>query len=550
MTEPRNSSDTTNFSSEGAPSAANAEKTLPLEGDRGEKGADGGGATPAMGPAPADDEADAGADARNDGESDAGTDAAEAGATLERPFVDATAPRPAVMDTPARHGRAAGASPADPAGSPRPRTRFRDVTGALGSYLRGRVALIAAFGRGHRIAAALLLLLTAGLVTCLAVALGNASDVPGTDLIEADAKTRLAAPDYQPGDFGADDILVARSASVGKVSRSATAIDSSNAQFGASGYATAEVTVEYSGGSVKARQTATLGYARVDGQWVAIGEPQNAKVAWEPTAGVDQKKVVAGASALLERADASFDASKASEGAREMTLAQIYEGAQISVASEAFDAQTRSDAVTLTCVKQSDYESYSCTLDVTFSFSLADGSWSVSEATASAEAKTRTFDPLMGNWTGTFQSQSTQGAKCLAAGTAGLSITLSKNETTTSGSQLTGTISGLAHYHEHPSSDAESCDGDKTFEDVPFMATLVGGHDDATGSDLAFVATLPEEVGGTVTVTLGFGTSDDPSRVVAVVKTTYPHTGSFLFIPYNETIVYEDLFVLKKAGVD
>ena len=95
--------------------------------------------------------------------------------------------------------------------------------------------------------------------------------------------------------------------------------------------------------------------------------------------------------------------------------------------------------------------------------------------------------------------------------------------------------------------DASSCNGDTNLDAVPFSATLVGGHNEATGSDLTFVATLPEDVGGTVTLTLGFGTEDDPGEVVALVQTTYPHTGSILFIPYEETLTYTDVFSLSRT---
>ena len=81
---------------------------------------------------------------------------------------------------------------------------------------------------------------------------------------------------------------------------------------------------------------------------------------------------------------------------------------------------------------------------------------------------------------------------------------------------------------------------------MPFTATLVGGHDDETGSDLTFVSTLPDQVGGTVTLKLGFGSAEDPDRVTALVRTTYPHTGSVLFIPVERTVTCTDRFTLER----
>lgn len=80
------------------------------------------------------------------------------------------------------------------------------------------------------------------------------------------------------------------------------------------------------------------------------------------------------------------------------------------------------------------------------------------------------------------------------------------------------------------------------------MANYYGGHNADVDSDLAFVAALPEEVGGTVTVTFGFGVGGDPAQAVARVQTTYPHKGTFLFIPYDQTITYTDVYLLRKVS--
>ena len=458
----------------------------------------------------------------------------DAQATARRAPVDATAPRPAALNV-ASDGEEDA-------------PRFHDVTGTFGDYVRGRRAAIRDFFATHRVVSALLALLAVAMVACLALAFAHASGVPDNATIDADARERVAAPAYDAGSFGADDILVPREVAVRATKRSATAIDSSEAQFGASGYASADVLVTFSGSSVRAEKSATLGYARVNGAWIGIGDEADTQLAWEALAGVDQKKVVANVDELLARAEASFGEAGAqgSTAAGELSLADIYADADVEVVSENYDAEAQTDALSLRLTKASSYEAYVCDLAVTFSFRPASGQWEVSEISASKNAKTRVFDPLESTWQGTFQSQETSGTKCLGARRDGLTLSITGNETADGTTRLTGTISGLAHYHEHPSSDAESSEGDKRFEDVPFTATLVGGHNEATGSDLTFVATLPEEVGGTVTVTLGFGTTDDPSRVTAVVQTTFPHTGSFLFIPFEETITYEDTFVLAR----
>ena len=53
--------------------------------------------------------------------------------------------------------------------------------------------------------------------------------------------------------------------------------------------------------------------------------------------------------------------------------------------------------------------------------------------------------------------------------------------------------------------------------------------------------------GGTVSITLDFGTTSDPTEVVAVVETTYAHPTSFLFVEYEENIGYKDSYVLHQT---
>lgn len=464
------------------------------------------------------------------------TDAANAAGTADA--IDATEKRPVAVAPD-------DGTPDGDAEAP----RLRDVTGTFADYVRSRRKAMRDFLTEHRLASAILGILALAMVACLVMAFMHTQGVPDNATIESDARSRVSAPTYDPGSFGAKETLVTRSATVRSTRRSATAIDSSEAQFGASAYATADVLVSFSSPSVKADKAATLGYARVDGSWIGIGDETDTQVAWEALAGVDQDRVLENIDEVFDRAESSLASGSGSGAAREMSLAYLYHDADITVTSNEFDAEAQQDTLVINCEKASDFESYTCELTVVFSFSPVTGQWEISEASVTKDAKVRTFEPLVATWEGAFQSQSTDGTKCLAGGSeAGkLTVVVEKSETVGDTARLTGTISGVAHYHEHPKEDAESCEGDSTFEDIPFTATLVGGKSEVTGSDLNFVATLPEEVGGTVTVTLGFGVDGDPTRVVAVVQTTYPYTGSFLFIPFEETITYSDTYALSRA---
>lgn len=434
------------------------------------------------------------------------------------------------------------------------RPHLSDVTGITGSYLRASFADFLAACKRHKGGCLVFGAILVACVFILASAVLNARNVPGADFVEKDAWTRLGAPEYAPGVFGSQDNLYMSEVKVDSQRRVVRTNDSSQAQFGASGYAEAHVTAKFGNGSVVATKTATLSYAKVGSTWQSIGGEADASVSYEAVAGVPRTQVLANLDDLLAEGKRSLKAATktagGSTGGAGLTLAQIYDGAKVSVESEDFDGEAQTETVSLTCVKASSFESYTCRLTTHFAFRPVNGVWEVESVEVNDDAKTRTFQPLVGTWEGTFQSQETDGAKCLGAGASPLSVTFEAAETADgdAGARLTGSISALAHFHEHPSADSAACDGDEALADVRLVANYYGGHNADVDSDLAFVAALPEEVGGTVTVTFGFGVGGDPAQAVARVQTTYPHKGTFLFIPYDQTITYTDVYLLRKVS--
>lgn len=434
------------------------------------------------------------------------------------------------------------------------RPHLSDVTGITGSYLRASFADLLAACKRHKGGCLAFGAILVACVFILASAVLNARNVPGADFVEKDAWTRLGAPEYAPGVFGSQDNLYMSEVKVDSQRRVVRTNDSSQAQFGASGYAEAHVTAKFGNGSVVATKTATLSYAKVGSTWQGIGGEADASVSYEAVAGVPRTQVLANLDDLLAEGERSLKAATktagGSTGGAGLTLAQIYDGAKVSVESEDFDGEAQTETVSLTCVKASSFESYTCRLTTHFAFRPVNGVWEVESVEVNDDAKTRTFQPLVGTWEGTFQSQETDGAKCLGAGASPLSVTFEAAETADgdAGARLTGSISALAHFHEHPSADSAACDGDEALADVRLVANYYGGHNADVDSDLAFVAALPEEVGGTVTVTFGFGVGGDPTQAVARVQTTYPHKGTFLFIPYDQTITYTDVYLLRKVS--
>lgn len=465
--------------------------------------------------------------------------------TLERPL-------PAEPPT-EELGRAQGQATRDDADA-HVRPHLSDVTGITGSYLRASFDDLLAACKRHKGGCLAFGAILVACVFILASAALHARNVPGADFVEKDAWARLSAPEYAPGVFGSQDNLYMSEVKVDSQRRVVRTNDSSQAQFGASGYAEAHVTAKFGNGSVVATKTAILSYAKVGSTWQGIGGEADASVSYEAVAGVPRTQVLANLDDLLAEGERSLKAAAktagGSTGGTELTLAQIFDGAKVSVESEDFGGEAQTETVSLTCVKASSFESYTCRLTAHFAFRPVNGVWEVESVEVNDDAKTRTFQPLVGTWEGTFQSQETDGAKCLGAGASPLSVTFEAAETADgdAGARLTGSISALAHFHEHPSADSAACDGDEALADVRLVANYYGGHNDDVDSDLAFVAALPEEVGGTVTVTFGFGAGGDPTQAVARVQTTYPHKGTFLFIPYDQTITYTDVYLLRKVS--
>ena len=427
---------------------------------------------------------------------------------------DETEQRPPVEPAPARRADEAG---------------LRDVTGTLGSYLRGRAAAVARLVREHRVATALVALAAAAAVV-LAVALAGAGQsLPATELVERDALERLGAPSYSSGSFGWDDILVAREVEVRSVRQGA---DGEPAQ--------ADVLVTYEGSYVRAERSATLGFVRGAAGWVADGEPADARVSWQALAGPDPSKVASNVSVLLARADRQLE-DGGEKG--EATLEQLYAGAETSVEHLEFDAEKGTCSLDVTCTRAGAFESYECRLSVGLAFRSGSGQWEVERLSVSDGAATRSLEPLVGTWVGSFARQQTDGTKCLAGRSSALTLRVESAVTKDGVSQVSGYASGVAHYHAHPAQDSSGCAGDLAFSDVPFTATLT---DDADGT-LVLEATLPEDVDGTVSIKLLLGTADNSSAATAEVTSSYTHTGSFLFIPYDETLTYTDVYALARA---
>lgn len=406
----------------------------------------------------------------------------------------------------------------------------------------GLVARTAAYVRTHLIAVVLVALIACVAVALLAVAGIRQSQLPSDDVVVADVRARVEAPAYSGGTYGIDDRLILSDVEVGPKHLSTDAPEGTVLEdsFGATGYAVVDVTCTFRNESVTATKTLTLGYAKQDGEWIGVGNEQDARVAYEATGGVEQDKVVDAMAQLLRKAD---------QDGTTPNLAQIYLSGSFHVVSQEFDPETQTDTVTIRCETGGTFWSYGCDVTATFAFRPANGMWELTEATTSSGAKTRGYSPIVGTWIGSFRSQSTSVPNCYGAKGAPFELVITRAWSTDSGSKIEGTLTGLAHFHAPEEEAVEQSEGDTTFEDVAFTGRLVEDASGFEGSELTFVCELPDGVGGSMSLVVAFGTSDDPTEVIAQVTSVHTYEETILLlIPYDETVTYTDTYVLQKTS--
>lgn len=404
------------------------------------------------------------------------------------------------------------------------------------------LAGVRSYMRLHPRGTAVLVVMGIVVAAFLALAWHRSNNLPDLALIEQDARERIEAPAYSGGSFGSDDSLVPTQVTVGARRHSDRAPEGAELEetFAATSYVTADVMVSYQNDSVIATTTATLGYAKQNQAWIDAGVVSNEQVSFLATRGVDQKKTLHNIGQLLERAGSGIPAK---EGVP--SLASLYEGASFEVTSSTFDEGAQTDTLTIHARKGGRFSSYECDIVATFAFAQASGLWELSEAHVTDDAWVRRFDPLLGTWEGTFKSQTvSSGAMCLAGGSTPLSLTISSWADTGSGARLSGTLSAVAHYHRSPETDGNASEGDAVLEAVPFTATLYESEDAQLEGEATFIATLPGAAGGTVSLTLVFGSAEDGAAATATVTTEYSFEDTFILVPYQNKVIYADTYEL------
>jgi hypothetical protein len=247
---------------------------------------------------------------------------------------------------------------------------------------------------------------------------------------------------------------------------------------------------------------------------------------------LETDKVLSSMSGILQRAETSF-----SEEQNGTALPSLYADAQATITSDSFDAETQTEVMSLHLARSATFTAYECDVQATFAFRPSNGLWELTAATASDNAKDITLSPLMGTWTGTFREQTSSKGKCFGAKASDLRIVV----TSVSNDKITGTVSGIVHYHGEVPEDTDASEGDTELSGVPFSGTML-----REGSGISFTCTTPQDASGVVELSLLFGTQADPSAARAVLTTTHAYEASWFIFAYDTEATFSDTFVLTR----
>lgn len=454
--------------------------------------------------------------------------------TLRYPTLEAVPPESSAADREPNEN--AATTPLEP-------PRLSDVSAAFTGWLRGCGKRLGHLVSTHRkaafaTAAACIALLLAGTVFAL-----RASEVPPDDLIRRDARAQLAVPAHTKSNYLGDDPLVLSTIDITEKRASSSRKDACDVTLA----------VVFDNASMETSADATLTYVREGENWTCTAATTS-NISHHALAGVDTGLALDNLGTLMHAAGTDEDESE--------LLASLYQDAQAELVSEDFDDAKQTDTLRVHCSATRSFMSYECDLTARFRFVPASGAWELAETHVSDDAFDLGFQPLVGTWQGTFRNQKADGGKCLAARDAGLTVKIERAYVKDDDAALVeGTITGVAHLHNKVEDDVTSSKGDVTLEDMPFAGTLrsqtsepdllsqlLGMAQKPPAEGLVFDCVTQDHEGGTIELTLAFGSDDDPDAVTATLTSERPYQESFLVIfSYDAVTRFEDTFSLQKV---
>ena len=345
-------------------------------------------------------------------------------------------------------------------------TSIKDVADTFSSYLRSRRRALFRFVRRYSLLSGILALLSLALLSAVIVFFIRVSNVPSTDTVIADARTRAEAPTWTPGEYDADESLLLTGIEVVSRTRSTTAISSDAAQFGATGYANSVVRLTYTGNAIAATKISKLGYANTQG-WNAIGDEETQSVSYQATSGVSTTKVLDAIGDVL----AKLDEKNPNEA---ISYSSQFSGATFTVLDAGFDREQQTCWVRMSGVSPTFYGSLTCDITASFTFDASTGTWSLDTVSPSAGLK-YDYSGLVGTWKGTFVScEASSGSPCYAGRTNPLTLTVTSAGFSRDQLVLTGTAEGVVHNHGALNTSYRWYPGDTEFKNASVSLTTSG----------------------------------------------------------------------------
>lgn len=345
-------------------------------------------------------------------------------------------------------------------------TSIKDVADTFSSYLRSRRRALFRFVRRYSLLSGILALLSLALLSAVIVFFIRVSNVPSTDTVIADARTRVEAPAWTPGEYDADESLLLTGIEVVSRTRSTTAISSDAAQFGATGYANSVVRLTYTGNAIAATKMTKLGYANTQG-WNAIGDEESQSVTYQATSGVSTTKVLDAIGNVL----AKLDEKNPNEA---ISYSSQFSGATFTVLDAGFDREQQTCWVRMSGVSPTFFGSLTCEITASFTFDASTGTWALDTANPSAGLK-YDYSGLVGTWKGTFVScEASSGSPCYAGRTNPLTLTVTSAGFSRDQLVLTGTAEGVVHNHGALNTSYRWYPGDTEFKNASVSLTTSG----------------------------------------------------------------------------
>ena len=345
-------------------------------------------------------------------------------------------------------------------------TSIKDVADTFSSYLRSRRRALFRFVRRYSLLSGILALLSLALLSAVIVFFIRVSNVPSTDTVIADARTRVEAPAWTPGEYDADESLLLTGIEVVSRTRSTTAISSDAAQFGATGYANSVVRLTYTGNAIAATKMTKLGYANTQG-WNAIGDEESQSVTYQATSGVSTTKVLDAIGDVL----AKLDEKNPNEA---ISYSSQFSGATFTVLDAGFDREQQTCWVRMSGVSPTFYGSLTCDITASFTFDASTGTWSLDTVSPSAGLK-YDYSGLVGTWKGTFVScEASSGSPCYAGRTNPLTLTVTSAGFSRDQLVLRGTAEGVVHNHGALNTSYRWYPGDTEFKNASVSLTTSG----------------------------------------------------------------------------